>query len=251
MIKAGIVGGTGYTGVELLRILASHPHVELVAITSRKDTGTPVAAMFPSLRGHVDLVFSDPDSAQLDACDVVFFATPHGVAMAHAPRLVKAGVKVIDLAADFRLQDLVQWKKWYQVEHVATDLLVEAAYGLPELYREAIRTARVVGNPGCYATAVQLGFLPLLEAGVVDPSSLVADAKSGVSGAGRKADLGIIFSETSDNFRAYGVAGHRHHPEMVQGLTYASGEPVGAGVRAASDAGDSRHPRDALRAVEK
>jgi len=227
MIKVGIVGGTGYTGVELLRLLASHPRAELVAITSRKDAGTPVAAMFPSLRGHVDLVFSDPDSAQLEACDVVFFATPHGVAMAHAPRLVKAGVKVIDLAADFRLQDLAQWKKWYQVEHVATDLLVEAAYGLPELYRETIRTARVVGNPGCYATAVQLGFLPLLEAGVVDPSCLVADAKSGVSGAGRKADLGIVFSETSDNFHAYGVAGHRHHPEIVQGLAHVSGEKVG------------------------
>lgn len=227
MIKAGIVGGTGYTGVELLRILASHPRVELVTITSRKDTGTPVAAMFPSLRGHLDLVFSDPDSAPLDACDVVFFATPHGVAMAHAPRLVNAGVKVVDLAADFRLQDLAQWKKWYQVEHVATNLLVEAAYGLPELYREKIRTARVVGNPGCYATAVQLGFLPLLEAGVVDPTCLVADAKSGVSGAGRKADLGIIFSETSDNFRAYGVAGHRHHPEMVQGLTHVAGGTVG------------------------
>ncbi len=227
MIKAGIVGGTGYTGVELLRLLASHPRVELVAITSRKDTGTPVAAMFPSLRGHVDLVFSDPDSAQLDDCDVVFFATPHGVAMAHGPRLVKAGVKVIDLAADFRLQDLVQWKKWYQMEHTATDLLAEAVYGLPELYRDTIRSARVVGNPGCYATAVQLGFMPLLEAGVVDPSSLIADAKSGVSGAGRKADLGIIFSETSDNFHAYGVAGHRHHPEIVQVLTQVAGEPVG------------------------
>ena len=227
MIKIGIVGGTGYTGVELLRILAAHPHAQLQAITSRKDAGTPVAAMFPSLRGRVDLVFSDPGSAQLDRCDVVFFATPHGVAMEHAPGLVRAGVKVIDLAADFRLQDLAQWKKWYQLEHAATELLAEAVYGLPELHREQISAARVVGNPGCYATAVQLGFLPLLEAGSVDPSYLVADAKSGVSGAGRKADLGIIFSETSDNFRAYGVAGHRHHPEIIQGLAQVAGGPVG------------------------
>jgi N-acetyl-gamma-glutamyl-phosphate reductase len=227
MIKIGIVGGTGYTGVELLRILALHPGAALQVITSRKDTGTAVASMFPSLRGRVDLVFSDPESAELDKCDVVFFATPHGVAMAHAPALVKAGVKVIDLAADFRLQDLAQWKKWYQLEHGAPDLLAEAVYGLPELYREQISAARVVGNPGCYATAVQLGFLPLLEAGVVDPSRLIADAKSGVSGAGRKADLGIIFSEASDNFRAYGVAGHRHHPEMIQGLMKAAGESVG------------------------
>ena len=227
MIKIGIVGGTGYTGVELLRILATHSQVQLQAITSRKDAGTAVSAMFPSLRGRVYLAFTEPESAQLEQCDAVFFATPHGVAMAHAPALVKAGVKVIDLAADFRLQDLSQWEKWYRQEHSATDLLSEAVYGLPEMYREQIRAARVVGNPGCYATAVQLGFLPLLEAGCVDASQLVADAKSGVSGAGRKADLGVIFSEASDNFRAYGVAGHRHHPEMIQGLTQVSGGPVG------------------------
>ncbi len=227
MIKAAIVGGTGYTGVELLRLLSSHPAVTLETITSRSEAGTPVAAMFPSLRGKVDLVFSDPERALLDDCDVVFFATPHGVAMSHAPQLVGAGVKVIDLAADFRLQDLAQWEQWYQMEHTARDLLREAVYGLPEMYRDQIRAARVVGNPGCYATAVQLGFLPLLEAGVVDPSRLIADAKSGVSGAGKKADLGIMFSEVSDSFRAYGVAGHRHHPEMIEGLTQVAGESIG------------------------
>jgi len=227
MIKAAIVGGTGYTGVELLRLLSTHPAVTLQSITSRSEVGMPVAAMFPSLRGRVDLVFSDPKSAPLEGCDIVFFATPHGVAMSHASQLVGAGVKVIDLAADFRLQDLAQWEKWYQMEHTARDLLAEAAYGLPEMYRDQIRAARVVGNPGCYATAVQLGFLPLIEAGVVDVSRLVADAKSGVSGAGRKTDLGIMFSEVSDSFRAYGVAGHRHHPEMIQGLAHVAGGSIG------------------------
>ena len=227
MIKAAIVGGTGYTGVELLRLLSSHPAVTLQAITSRGEVGTPVAAMFPSLRGKVDLAFSDPESAPLDGCDVVFFATPHGVAMSHATRLLAAGVKLIDLAADFRLQDLGQWHKWYRMEHTTPDLLAEAVYGLPEMYRDQIRAARIVGNPGCYATAVQLGFLPLIEAGLVDPSRLIADAKSGVSGAGRKAELGIMFSEVSDSFKAYGVAGHRHHPEMIQGLAHVAGGPIG------------------------
>ena len=227
MIKIGIVGGTGYTGAELLRILSMHPQAQLTSITSRQEAGTPVSQMFPSLRGHVDLTFSEPDQARLEACDVVFFATPHGVAMEHAPALVESGVKVIDLAADFRLQDLAQWNKWYQQEHGAKQLLAEAVYGLPEMYRTQIGAARVVGNPGCYATAVQLGFLPLLESGCVDASHLVADAKSGVSGAGRKASLGIIYSEAADNFHAYGVDGHRHHPEIVQGLEQVAGAPVG------------------------
>ena len=227
MIKIGIVGGTGYTGVELLRILARHPESDVRVITSRTEVGTRVADMFPSLRGVLDLEFAHPEKAGLDHCDVVFFATPHGVAMSHAPALVKAGVKVIDLAADFRLQDLTQWKKWYQQDHTAKELLVESVYGLPEMFRDRIRDARVIGNPGCYATAVQLGFLPLVEAGVVDFSSLIADAKSGVSGAGKKADLGILFSEVSDSFRAYGVAGHRHHPEMVAGLADKSDGDIG------------------------
>jgi len=226
MIKVGIVGGTGYTGVELLRILSNHPEVVIQEVTSRSEAGMPVADMFPSLRGTVDLDFSDPTKAELDDCDAVFFATPHGIAMENAPALVEAGVKVIDLAADFRLQNLLQWRKWYQMEHTAPELLAEAAYGLPEMYRERIVKARVVGNPGCYATAVQLGFLPLIEADVVDRSRLIADAKSGVSGAGRKAELGIAFSEVADNFKAYGVQGHRHHPEMVHGLGDAAGRPV-------------------------
>jgi N-acetyl-gamma-glutamyl-phosphate reductase len=213
MIKVGIVGGTGYTGVELLRLLAAHPDVQLTAITSRKEDGLPVADMFPSLRGHVDLAFSSPDKADLSKCDVVFFATPHGVAMAQAPELLAAGVKVIDLGADFRLKDQAAFEKWYKIPHTAPQLLQEAAYGLAELNREQIGKARLVANPGCYPTTMQLGFYPLLKAGVIDPGYLIADAKSGVSGAGRKAEIGTLFSEASDNFKAYGVSGHRHTPE--------------------------------------
>jgi N-acetyl-gamma-glutamyl-phosphate reductase len=226
MIRIGIVGGTGYTGVELLRLLASHPQADVRAITSRKDAGTKVAAMFPSLRGHFSLAFSDPATTRLDGCDVVFFATPHGVAMAQARELVAAGTKIIDLAADFRLKDPAVFEQWYGMPHACPDLLAEAVYGLPEVNRDAIRTARIVGNPGCYPTAVQLGFLPLLEAGIVDTRHLIADCKSGVSGAGRKAELNLIFSEAADNFVAYGVKGHRHHPEIVQGLAAAAGGPV-------------------------
>lgn len=227
MIKVGIVGGTGYTGVELLRLLVQHPDVELAAITSRGDAGLPVTEMFPSLRGHVDLAFVDPAAADLSNCDLVFFATPHGVAMAQAPALLAAGVKVIDLAPDFRLRDPAVFERWYKMPHTATDMLAEAVYGLPEMHRVSIRTARLVANPGCYATAVQLGFLPLVEADVIDRSHLIADAASGVSGAGRKAEIGTLFAEASDNFKAYGVPGHRHLPEILQGLDGVAQGPLG------------------------
>lgn len=227
MIKIGIVGGTGYTGVELLRILARHPEAQLAAITSRKETGMPVAEMFPSLRGCVDLKFTDPKDAGLLSCDLVFFATPNGIAMGEAQALLSAGVKVIDLAADFRIKDIAVWEKWYGMTHACRELVQEAVYGLPEVNREAIRGARIVANPGCYPTATQLGFLPLVAAGVVDDQHLIADTKSGVSGAGRKAETHILFSEASDNFKAYGVAGHRHLPEVRQGLARAAGHEVG------------------------
>ena len=227
MIKVGVVGGTGYTGVELLRLLAQHPNVEIRAITSRGEAGLPVADMFPSLRRRVDLCFVDPQAADLAACDVVFFATPNGIAMQQAKALVDAGVKVIDLAADFRITDIAEWEKWYGMKHACPELVAEAVYGLPEVSREAVANARVVANPGCYPTAVQLGFLPLVEAGVVELGSLIADAKSGVSGAGRKAETHILFSESSDNFQAYGVSGHRHLPEIRQGLSRFAGAPVG------------------------
>ena len=226
MIKVGIVGGTGYTGVELLRLLATHPDVELTAITSRKEDGLPVADMYPSLRGHVKLAFSSPDKANLEQCDVVFFATPHGVAMAQAPALLAAGVKVIDLAADFRLKDQAKFEQWYKIPHTAPELIEQAVYGLPELNREDIKQATLIANPGCYPTTMQLGFYPLLKASLVNAGGLIADCKSGVSGAGRKAEIGILFSESSDSFKAYGVAGHRHLPETTAQLQRFTDEKV-------------------------
>ncbi len=227
MIKVGIVGGTGYTGVELLRLLALHPQVELKVITSRADAGTPVSQMFPSLRGYVNLAFTHPDEAHLEQCDAVFFATPNGIAMQQTRALLDAGVRVIDLAADFRIKDVAEWEKWYGMSHACPDLVAEAVYGLPEVNRAKIKQARLVANPGCYPTAVQLGFIPLLEAGLVDGSHLIADSKSGVSGAGRKAEIPTLFPEAADNFKAYGVAGHRHLPEIRQGLANVAGKPVG------------------------
>ena len=227
MIKVGVVGGTGYTGVELLRLLALHPQVEISVITSRADAGTHVSQMFPSLRGHVDMTFTHPDVAQLHQCDLVFFATPNGIAMQQTRALLDAGVRVIDLAADFRIRDVTVWEKWYGMTHTCPDLVAEAVYGLPEVNREKIKHARLVANPGCYPTAVQLGFIPLLESGLMDYDNLIADAKSGVSGAGRKAEIGILFSEAGDNFKAYGVGGHRHLPEIKQGLTQVAGREVG------------------------
>jgi N-acetyl-gamma-glutamyl-phosphate reductase len=227
MIKVGIVGGTGYTGVELLRLLAVHPQVQLVAITSRSEAGTAVADMFPNLRGYLDLRFSDPGRAGLSECDVVFFATPNGTAMKLVPDLLKAGVRVIDLAADFRLQDPQEWQQWYGEAHACPELLQTAVYGLPEVNREQIRQATLVANPGCYPTAVQLGFLPLLEQGLVDSAHLIADAKSGVSGAGRGAKVAQLLCETSESMKAYGVQGHRHWPEIRQGLCKMTEAPVG------------------------
>jgi N-acetyl-gamma-glutamyl-phosphate reductase len=227
LIKAGIVGATGYTGVELLRLLARHPEVTVTEVTSRAEAGIPVSQVFPNLRRYVDLAFTAPDTDRLAECDVVFFATPNGTAMLSAPALLERGVKVIDLSADFRIRDAALWSKWYKLEHACPELLDEAVYGLPEMNREQVRGARLVANPGCYPTAVQLGFLPLLRAGLVDPKHLIADAKSGVSGAGRKAEIGSLMSECGESFKAYGITGHRHLPEIVQGLNAASSEPVG------------------------
>jgi N-acetyl-gamma-glutamyl-phosphate reductase len=226
-IKAGIVGGTGYTGVELLRLLAQHPHVELKAITSRKEAGTPVAQMFPSLRRRVELAFVEPSARALAGCDVVFFATPNGVAMGEARAVLEGGSRIIDISADFRIKELAEWERFYKTKHAAPELVREAVYGLPEVNREPIRRARLVANPGCYPTSVQLGFLPLVEAGVVDVEHLIADAKSGVSGAGRKTELNLMFSEASDNFSAYNVMGHRHWPEIRQGLAQVAKRDVG------------------------
>lgn len=226
MIKVGIIGGTGYTGVELLRILSTHPQAELNVITSRSEAGTSVSEMFPSLRGHVDLNFVAPDDANLESCDVVFSATPNGVAMTYARRLIEAGVRLVDIAADFRLKDHNEWVKWYGVEHQCPDLLDQAVYGLPEINRAKIRTARLVANPGCYPTSIALALLPMLESRLVDTADLIADAKSGVSGAGRNAKVSNLFAEVADSFKAYAVAGHRHGPEINQTLSAVAGESV-------------------------
>lgn len=223
MIQVGIVGGTGYTGVELLRLLAQHPQCQLQVITSRGSAGIKVSEMYPNLRGKVDLSFTEPDLARLSTCDVVFFATPNGTAMQMAPALLAQGVRVIDLAADFRLHDPQVWRDWYGVEHACPELLPQAVYGLPELYRAQIREARLIANPGCYPTAVTLGLLPLLEAGLIDLDEVIADAKSGVSGAGRKAELNLLHAEVSENFRAYAVPKHRHWPEIKQTLEQVAG----------------------------
>lgn len=227
MIRAGIVGGTGYTGVELLRLLALHPGVEVTAVTSRADAGQRVDQVYPSLRGYCHALFSVPDFSILKECDVVFFATPNGTAMTMADALLAAGVKVIDLSADFRIRDVAEWEKWYGMPHAAPDLIAQAVYGLPEVSREAIRGASLIACPGCYPTAVQLGFLPLLEANLIEPHSLIADVKSGVSGAGRKAELSSLMSEAGESFKAYGVSGHRHLPEIRQGLSMMLGSEVG------------------------
>ena len=227
MIKVGVVGGTGYTGVELLRLLAIHPQVEIAAVTSRSEAGTPVSDMFSSLRGYVDLPFSAPDRQTLEGCDMVFYATPNGTAMQQVPNLLDAGVKVIDLAADFRLKQESEWEQWYGMPHACANLLDEAVYGLPEVNRDAIASARLVANPGCYPTAVQLGFIPLLEQGLIDSGSLIADAKSGVSGAGRGANIPFLMCEASESFKAYAVPGHRHLPEIRQGLSTAAKQDVG------------------------
>lgn len=224
--KVGIVGGTGYTGVELLRILATHPHVQVTSITSRSEAGQPVSALYPNLRGFFDLDFLPPEAARLDQCDLVFFATPNCVAMRQAPALLDRGVRVIDLAADFRFRNLAVWQKWYGESHAAPAWAEKAVYGLPEVAREMIRDAQLVGNPGCYATAIQLGFLPLLENGLVDPGRLIADGKSGVSGAGRQAKLGFLMGEVGESFRAYAASGHRHGPEVEEKLCEAAGKPV-------------------------
>ncbi len=227
MIKVGIVGGTGYTGVELLRLLVAHKEVELAVITSRSESGKAVSGVYPNLRGYVDIAFSDPDIECLSICDVVFFATPNGTAMLMAPQLVAAGVKVIDLAADFRLQDTSMWQHWYGLEHACPSLLKDAVYGLPEINKKAISKANIVANPGCYPTAVILGYIPLIENNLVDDTHLIADAKSGVSGAGRGANVASLLCEATESVKPYAVDGHRHLPEIRQILSAIAGHDVG------------------------
>lgn len=226
VIKVGIVGGTGYTGVQLLSLLVNHPEARVVAITSRAEEGLRVDELYPNLRGHLDIRFSHPDTQLFAECDVVFFATPHTVAMNMMPELLSLGTRVIDLSADFRLRDAELWSQWYGAEHVCPELLEEAVYGLPELNRQYIADARLVACPGCYPTAVQLGLIPLLEQNLVDPQRLIASAASGASGAGRAAKVDNLLTEIADSFKAYAVAGHRHLPEIEQGLSSVASQPV-------------------------
>lgn len=223
MISVGVVGGSGYTGGELIRLLLGHPMVELTAATSRTLAGSPVCETFQNLRGATDLVFAPVDVESLRRCDLVFFATPNGVAMELVPELLSAGIKVVDLAADFRLKDPAVWQQWYGIPHVCPELLDEAIYGLPEINRAAISSARLVAAPGCYPTAVTLGLLPVIEAGLAVHGPLIADSKSGVSGAGRNASVDLLFGEVTESFHAYKVFAHRHHPEILQTLTTISG----------------------------
>lgn len=218
MIKTGIVGGTGYTGVELLRILALHSGVEVKVVCSRTDAGKQVGEVYPHLHHLYDLAFTTPSIKSLMTCDLVFFATPNGIAMTMTKELLDQGVRVIDLSADFRLHDVAIWEKWYEITHLCPDLISQSVYGLPEINRELIKSAQLIACPGCYPTAVQLGLLPLIEKGLIDLNTMIADVKSGVSGAGRKAALATLMSETGESFKAYAIEGHRHLPEIEQGL---------------------------------
>lgn len=230
MITVGIIGGTGYTGVELLRLLAAHPEVNLQLITSRSEAGRPVADLYPNLRGHCELMFTEPDLDSMKQCDVIFSATPNGVLMNLARELHDAGVRLIDLAADFRIKDIDIWEQWYGIKHACPELVEKAVYGMPEMNRSDIKDATIIANPGCYVTATTLALLPLVEAGeygsAIDLDGIVVDAKSGVTGAGRGASVATLYSEVTDNFKAYGVAGHRHHPEITQNLSITAGHHV-------------------------
>lgn len=227
MLKVGIIGASGYTGVELARILSAHPEVELTVATSRQYAGKPLSEVFPSLRKRVDLICENLGTEELvERADFFFAAVPHKTAMDIVPPLLSAGKKVVDLSADFRIRDAKVYEQWYQT-HSSAELINEAVYGLPELYRDQIRQARLVANPGCYPTSVVLGLAPLLREKLIDPATLIIDSKSGTSGAGRSASVGTLFCEVTDGFRAYKVGrSHRHIPEIEQELSVLAEEKV-------------------------
>ena len=225
-MNVGIVGATGYAGVELIRLLLAHPSVAIKRLTSRAEAGRRVDDLFPSLRGHLSLIFEDPAESRFDDCDLVFFATPHAVSMHSMADLLARGKRVIDLSADFRLKDIDIWQEWYGTTHMAPELIADAVYGLPEINRHQIADAQLVACPGCYPTAVQLGFLPLLEADAIERDSLIASCASGTSGAGRAAKVNLLLAEANTSMKAYAVSGHRHLPEMKQGLTAIAGSEV-------------------------
>lgn len=226
MHNVAVIGASGYTGVELLRLLALHPRVRVSAVTSRQQAGQPLAEVFPSLAGIYDLTFEALEPAALAGrAEVVFTAVPHQAAMTIVPTLLEAGCKVVDLSADYRLHDPAVYAEWYE-EHQTPELLGEAVYGLPELYRERVRGARLVANPGCYPTSVALALTPLLREGLIDPATIIIDSKSGTSGAGRAAKVDTLYCEVNEGFKAYGLPRHRHTPEIEQTLSEAAGSPV-------------------------
>ena len=229
-IPVGLVGVTGYTGMELTRVLAGHPGLELVRATSRSEAGRSLAELYPYLSGPGDLgrmgglTVTQPDPADLaSACRLVFLAVPHKTAQEIASALIKLGVKVVDLSADFRLRDKATYEKWYATPHTEAGLLAEAVYGLPELYRAQMAKARLIANPGCYPTSAILGLAPALQAGLIHTDDIIIDAKSGTSGAGRKASVGTLFCEVADSFRAYNLTKHRHTPEIEQEVSLLAG----------------------------
>lgn len=226
MIRVGIVGASGYTGIELIRLLSLHPETEIVAVTSRQYAGKPVAEVFPSLAGKRSLLLEDlaPDEIAARA-DLIFTAVPHKTAMDIVPKFLAARKKVVDLSADFRIRDVSVYEEWYQ-PHSAPDILSQAVYGLPEIYGDAIRTTSLVANPGCYPTSAILGVAPLVKSGLVDCETLIIDSKSGTSGAGRAAQTGTLYCEVTDGFRAYKVAEHRHTPEIEQEIGVLCGQRV-------------------------
>lgn len=229
VVRAGLVGVTGYTGMELVRLIEGHPAMRLVRVTSRKEAGKPLVAVYPFLQGlpSGDLVITGPDAADLAAaCDVVFLAIPHGAAMTTGAELARRGCKVVDLSADFRIRDKAVYEAWYKVEHTEADALAGAVYGLPELYAEQAAGAALVANPGCYPTACILGLYPALKNGIVETDDIVIDAKSGATGAGRGAKTGSLFCEVHDTFRAYNLGAHRHTPEIEQELSAIAGAPM-------------------------
>lgn len=227
MLRAAIVGASGYTGGELARLLCIHPSVTITAATSRQYDGKPLARIFPHLRDRTDLTCRNLGVDEIiDLADLIFCAVPHKTAMDVVPSFLKAGKKVVDLSADFRIKDVTVYEQWYQ-PHSAADLVEEAVYGLPEIFREEIRTARLVANPGCYPTSITLGLAPLMKSGLIDPATIIIDSKSGTSGAGRAAQVGTLFCEVTDGFRPYKVGGvHRHIPEIEQNLSALAGEPI-------------------------
>lgn len=229
-VKIAVIGASGYTGLELLRLLLTHPHAELACVTSRRNAGRTIGELFPRFSGAaaaaLEFIEPEPDAVAATGAEVAFLALPHGVAAGYASSLLEKGLRIVDLSADFRLDDPAVYKEFYGADHPAPELLKEAVYGLPEVRRDEIRDKRLVAAPGCYPTSISLPLIPLLREKLIDPGSIVTSSMSGVSGAGRKADLSLIFCECNESVRAYGLPKHRHLSEIEQELSKAAGEKV-------------------------